>query len=458
MSSPYSTSLPVSVPETSCDNSSPRLLPPVPDENCDNRFSFHNITQSDVLLAFAKIKSNATGVDNIEPRFFKILLPKLLPYVCHLFNTILTTSTYPKQWKLAKILPVLKPNGDFRPIAILSYLSKAFEHLCLVQMHEFISSNSLLNTKQSGFRKNRSCATTIIDVTEEIRVFHDKKFVTFLLLLDFSKAFDTIDHNILCSKLYNKFRFSKTAVKLIKSYLTGRHQAVYLPSRNSCFLPVSTGVPQGSILGPLLLSIYINDLPDTLRHCNYHLYADDVQLYYSCCPSDVEHAIALINEDLRALFNWSCLKKLLLNPSKSKCIVVNKNNFPTESISKLTVNSEPIEYVNKAKNLGFTFNNTLNWDHHINEAIFKTVGKIRALWRTQKLLPQHVRQLIAKTYLLPTLFYGVEAFAGCREESRRKLNVALNDIARYVFAIHRGEHITSFANKLLGMPFGKYME
>ena len=188
------------------------------------------------------------------------------------------------------------------------------------------------------------------------------------------------------------------------------------------------------------------------------MYADDVQLYYSTSVVNVNLAVRLINEDLNAIFRWACANKLVLNPTKSKCLVVHTKTFSTENIEKLVINSTPIEYVDKAKNLGFTFNKTLSWNSHINEAISKTVFKLRSLWSTQHLIPAKIRMMIAKTYLVPTLLYGIEVFGNCDYESYQKLAVAFNNIARYVFAKRRSDHISSYADQIFGMPLKNYIQ
>ncbi|XP_075150937.1 uncharacterized protein LOC142225047 [Haematobia irritans] len=207
---------------------------------------------------------------------------------------ILTKSTFPKDWKIAKIIPVPKKCNDYRPIAILPFLSKIMEKLMNNQMNTYLTENNLLCKQQSGFRKKRSCITALLGVVEEIRQKLDSNMVSFLVLLDHSKAFDTVDHNILLTKLRVYFHFSETACKLIYSYLSERAQLVSVGDKMSGLLSTSKGVPQGSILGPLLFILYINDLPDVLRSCSVHMYADDVQLYHS--STDISQCKAELNK------------------------------------------------------------------------------------------------------------------------------------------------------------------
>lgn len=219
-------------------------------------FEFLCVNQSEVWESTMGIKSNAIGPDVIDPKFFKIISPFLLTHVTHIFNTIILKSQFPKIWKQSKIIPLPKSGNQYRPIAILSYISKVFEHLINKQIRDHLLANSLLSNFQSGFRSDHSCLTALQKVSEDLRNNMDGNLISILVLLDHSKAFDSVDHDILCIKLDNFFNFSPHSTNLIKSYLSSRSQFVVIGTQQSKALNVSRGVPQGSILGPLLYSMY----------------------------------------------------------------------------------------------------------------------------------------------------------------------------------------------------------
>jgi len=154
--------------------------------NCDIIFSFNCVSQCDVLQSILSFKSNATGLDEINPKFLKLILTKILSVISHILNCSITTSTLPKSWKIAKILPIPKSGTEYRPIAILPFLSKVLERLIANQIVSFMDAHNILSEKQSGFRKNRSCTTPVLKITEDIILQMDKCNITLLTLLDFS--------------------------------------------------------------------------------------------------------------------------------------------------------------------------------------------------------------------------------------------------------------------------------
>ena len=416
-------------------------------------FSFQAVEDTEIVRCFMSIKSKSISYDGICPVFLKSILPFILAHITHIFNNIIRYSLFPSAWKMVKIVPIPKTNSEFRPIAILPFLSKVFEVLLNRQIQRFIAENNILSDWQSGYRSKHSCLTALLDVSENIRSSIDNNDVSFLTLLDHTKAFDTVNHNTLCSKLYKMYNFSSSATNLIKSYLTDRQQAVFYNNSVSPFLFLKSGVPQGSILGPVLFSLYINDLPSIIKHCSIQMYADDVQLYYSTKITEANQSVVRINEDLSNIHSWASKHDLRLNPKKSMCLVVHKKPLNTSKFSKLFIDNSEIQYVERAKNLGLVFNNTLTWKDHICQAIGKVYGMLRTLRISQSYTPLKIRLLLSKAYLLPTLLYCSEIFANCDSEMKRKLNVVYNDISRYVYNIKRFEHISEHSKKICDMSF-----
>lgn len=423
-----------------------------------DNFSFIGVNQHDVLSSCLSIKSNAVGADGIHPRFIKMLLPQLLPFVTFIFNNILTTSLYPSIWKNAKIIPIPKSKSEYRPIAILPFLSKVFERLIHNQITTFLNNNNLLTERQSGFRKKHSCTTALVDVAEDLREEIENDKVSFLVLLDHSKAFDTVDHSILCLKLDKMFNFSSTATHLISSYLSNRSQYVESFADKSYSLSIFRGVPQGSILGPLLFSLYANDLPSKLQICKVRMYADDVQLYVSCKLSDIQQCISDLNHDLQRVYLWATANGLSINPNKSKCLIIKKRLQVINITPIITINNQTIEIANSVKNLGIYFNSTLTWSDHVNYACGRTFSMLRTLWQTHYCTPIKIRILLAKSYLIPILLYGCELFSSCDTNSKKKLNVMFNNITRYVYGLSRRRSVSSFSVKLYDMSFDNFLK
>lgn len=430
--------------------------------SCDTNeilpFEFTNISQNDVLVAMGSIKSNAIGTDGIDPRFLKILLPDCLPYITHIFNTILLKSYYPKDWKYARIIPIPKDDKTYRPISILPYLSKVFEKIINTEIASFIDRNSLLNCMQSGFRSNHSCTTALLKVSEDLRANLDNNMISFLVLLDHSKAFDSVDHNMLCLKLQMFFHFSAKAVMLIRSYLSRRSQSVSINDKLSTPLYTLRGVPQGSILGPLLYSIYSNDIPNQIQFCKIHMYADDVQLYLSSPIDRISECVDRLNNDLESVNNWARANGLTLNPRKSKCMIIGNNTLSAHTNLNIVLSGLNIEIVNSSKNLGVIFNNRLVWNNHVGAAIGKTYGSLRNVYFCQHYTPPNIRMLLAKTFLIPKLLYSCELFCNCDCETKARLRVAFNSIVRYVFGLRKRDHVSVFAKQIYGVSFENYLK
>ena len=263
---------------------------------------------------------------------------------------------------------------------------------------------------------------------------------------------------IMYVKLQHNFNFSSSANNLILSYLSNRSQTVFVNDRKSNSLLINEGVPQGSLLGPLLFSLYINDFSTSLRHSNVRIYADDIQLTINCAKNDTRTCIALLNEDLNRISAWVAANKLAINPNKSQCLVICRYPVNESLLSPIMLNGQVIQYTSSAKNLGITLNSNLTWGNHIRSVIGKVYGMLRTLWSQQSSTPFKIRLLLCKTYLVPTLLYGCELFASCDALHKHKLRVLFNNIARYVFKRRRFDSISGFSRQLFGMSFDNLLK
>lgn len=291
------------------------------------------------------------------------------PPIAHLVNLSITHSFFPTDWKHAIVIPIFK-SGDrhvvsnYRPISLLPVISKVAEKVVINQLTDHINScNPGLNPVQFGFRKLHSTETAVLHLTEQIRSVLDKGGVVGAVFLDLSKAFDTVNHDVLGSKL-NSFNLSSNTLAWISSYLSNRRQCVKIKGMCSSFLGCTTGVPQGSVLGPLLFSLYINDLPQHCHGVEVQLYADDTVLY-THATSAQQAAIKLTNA-LVGVAEWLDQSCLTLNIGKTKGMFFSKTKLNILDVN-ICFKGEQIETVTEFKYLGVLLDSNLTFKKHIKK-------------------------------------------------------------------------------------------
>ena len=427
-----------------------------------NKLNLISFTELEVLESILSIQSNAVGHDEIHLKFIKLILPFVLPIITHVFNHIIATNIFPSAWNIAKIIPVAKKStasepSDYRPISILSSLSKAFEKLLSKQILKHINDNNLLSSCQSGFQQGKSCNTAIIKVFEDIRPFYDKSDLTILVLIDFSKAFDSVNHKILMDKLSNYFGFSKESCKLIKSYLTGRSQFVASNNGSSAINYCHSGVPQGSILGPMLFSIFINDIVNCCKNSSIHLYADDVQIYLSRPTGRTDELVTKLNDDLASIYKWSKSNNLIINTLKTQAIRL-YHKVSTMNIPLLNINGGNISFLTEVKNLGFIVNSQLNCSNHINATVQKIYFVLRKLWHIASFLHPDLKLKLVKIFIIPFIIYGSNVYGSPDSCSMKKLQLAINNCARFVYNKRKFDHISHYSSNILGMSLESFLD
>jgi Reverse transcriptase (RNA-dependent DNA polymerase)/Endonuclease-reverse transcriptase len=416
-----------------------------------DKFSFNFVSTSQVRKVLCKIKTKAKGRDDIGVDMLKLIIDYILLPLTHIINSSLLSSTYPTIWKLAQVCPLPKiptpqEAKDYRPISILPAVSKILEHVVHTQITNYLDTYSLVNEYQSGFRKGHSTNTALLQVTDDIRQAMDKRQATILVLLDFSKAFDSVDIDTLLSKL-TALHFSDGTLTWMKSYLSGRHQCVLgNDDTTSSWREVTRGVPQGSVLGPLLFSLYINDISNAILHCKYHIYADDLQLYIHSTPNQLNDNIKRLNKDLYTISKWAFEHNLLLNPSKSQAILIAYPKLATIinqcTLSPIKLNDISIPLSNSVKNLGITLDKTMSWAEHVQSVCQKVFGALHSLNRFKYIFPQKLKEKLVESLVMPHFDYCDVVYNDVGPELSRKLQKAHNSCVRYTCNLKFMDHVS----------------
>lgn len=435
--------------------------------NCvDNNsmFNFRYVTDLDIYDAVSNVRSRATGCDNISLDMLLFSLPFMISVLRDIFNDCLCGGQFPESWKRAVVKPLPKvPNpsslSDLRPISILSVCSKIFEKVVFKMMSEYIASRGLLPSIQSGFRANYSTCTALLKVTTELSAAMDQSKVACLVLLDYSKAFDLINHELLLAKL-SFLGFSEQSVKWFKSYLHGRTQIVDINGLRSGPSGVPFGVPQGSILGPVLFTLFTFDIESVISHCSTHLYADDTQLVKLIDPMSSTSDIVALNEDLQRLATWSANHGLILNTRKCCLLFVGTPHMRMKMRENtfVTVHINGTEIVEKeySKNLGIMFDNNLNFEKHVSNRISSVYMKLKSLYAFKSLLDESIKYRLIEATIFPLIDYCLPMyFSFLTLEFRNKLQLAQNSCVRFAYSIRKFDHISPTFNThcILKVPF-----
>ena len=374
--------------------------------------------------------SKASAVVNLSTKILKPALIALHDQLTFIYNLCFRTNCFPNDWKIASIVPLPK-DGDlfrctnYRPISLLPLPGKILEHIIHKRLSKFCEDNLLLNENQGGFRKNHSTAATVALFTDNLYTAINHKQYSIATFIDFSKAFDTVNHKILFEKL-ERLGIKGNSKFLIKNYLENRTQITNINGTDSNLANIVCGVPQGSVLGPLLFLIYINDLCNVIKNCSTFLYADDTVITSNAC--DIYDAHTQSQADLDNLADWCKRNKLSINIRKTKSMVVGTRSMVKKHpvTPKLKILGKPLEYVFQYKYLGVTIDEILSFNAHLNNTIKLVSHKSFLLRKIRYYITEDAAVKIYKSMILPYLDYGDIFYAKSNLKQISKLQTLQN--------------------------------
>jgi hypothetical protein len=392
------------------------------------------ITETDVYDQLSALDvTKAYGPDGVPPLLLKEAKGSISKPLAALFNKSLEQCKFPNMWKRANVLPIFKKGdkgelGNYRPVSLLSTCSKVFERIMFKYIYNHFRDNFLISIWQSGFLPSLS---TVMQLTEMYHAFcqavSDGKEIR-VVFLDISKAFDRVWHKGLIWKLH-KIGIRGRLLLWIENYLKERYQRVIINGQYSDWTKIIAGVPQGSVLGPLLFLVFINDITSVINHCKIRLFADDTCLFITV--DDREVAADLINKDLQNIQEWADKWLVTFSPPKTEALIIsNKSNLDRHP--KLELNGETITEVKHHKHLGIILSHNLRWNAHIDQLVNKGT-KLNNMMKAFKFkLDRRSLEIIYMSFIRPTLEYADVLFTGTYDSDLCKLDMLQVEAMRIV--------------------------
>ena len=389
------------------------------------------VTEKGVLKFLQDLKPHkAAGSDQISTILLKLAGVELSPGLTTFFQLSIDEGKIPSDWKSAIVSPVFKKGNrstpsNYRPISLTSVTCKLIEHIIFSNIISHFDSNNILTDFQHGFRKKRSCDTQLILTINDLAKGIDKNQQIDAILLDFSKAFDKVSHTRLLQKLQH-YGVRGSLHSWIKDFLQCRTQQVVLDGASSDTSPVTSGVPQGSVLGPLLFLAYINDLPSRVKS-TVRLFADDCLMYRTIKNHDDAWQL---QEDIDSLQQWESEWLMSFNPDKCEVIHITNKRNPLKST--YSIHDTPLQPTDSAKYLGATITPNLSWKTHIDNNTKKANSTLSFLRRNISSCPPSVKETAYKTYVRPIVEYASSVWSPHAETHINQLEMVQRRAARFV--------------------------
>ena len=424
---------------------------------------FRPVAEDEVRRVINRSASKSCALDPIPVPLLVECLEVLLPALTSIINSSILSGIFPSIFKRSIVLPLLKkpsldPNTlkNYRPVSNLSFLSKVIEKLVLSQLSDYLHSRNLYPSSQSAYRPGHSTETALVRVMSDLLRAMDDGKLSILTLLDLSAAFDTIDHQILLDRLHLSFGLCGSALNWFQSYLSDRTQTVSISNRSSKPSALSLGVPQGSVLGPVLFIIYTAPLSSLIRHhsLSSHSYADDTQISASCFPDQLDATILRMQECVGDVKRWMTCNKLKLNDDKTEILLIHSQNkpLPPSAPSSISIGNSDITLSSSARNLGVTITDTLSMDKHVTNICRSAYNEIRKISTIRHLLSLDATKTLVCSLILSKFDYCNTLLAGIPQHHIDKLQKAQHSACRLILKARKHDHIQPHMRQLHWLP------
>ena len=409
------------------------------------------------------IKNSPSKSCQLDPMPHSLLTASLdivLPFLQLVCNHSLQSGVVPSSEKHATITPIVKKQGldpdcaaNYRPVSNLTFLSKLIERLVCCQLSQYLGTNALYSPLQSAYRQYHSTESATLKVASDVFEAMDAGKVTILALLDLSAAFDTVDHDILIHRLSHSYGIGGTALSWFRSFLTDRTQSVSFKGQQSTRSTLTSGVPQGSVSGPILFTMYTADVVRIAHHygVNIHCYADDLQLYIHCLPGDADAAVARLVNCIDAISSWLKENRLKMNPDKTQAIwlgsrqqLAHVNNKPMHLLDGTV-----IELSISVRNLGVTFDSTMTMANHVSAVTRSSFYQLRQLRVIRRCLTDDAAAALVHALVSSRVDYCNALLYGASQLVTRRLQAVINSAARLITGVGRFDHITPVLRDVL---------